>query len=65
MSAYAYPFPLTFLAIFAANRLQIYLLQFSHICASFGQHSEGGTIQQPFKSCLASLGQDPAIILYG
>ena len=32
-------------------------LQFSHIYASFGIHLDGGTIQQPFKSCLGSLGQ--------
>ena len=27
-----------------------------NICASFGLQSKGGTIQQPFKSCLVSLG---------
>ena len=30
-------------------RVSINLLQFSHICASFCLHLEGGTIQQPFK----------------
>ena len=44
------------LATFAAIRMQINLLQFSHICALFRLHLEGGTSQQPFKSCLASLG---------
>ena len=52
----AFPFPVTSLATFAADRLQIYLSQFSHICALFCLHLEGGTSQQPFKSCLASLG---------
>ena len=32
------------------------LSQFSHICALFCLHLEGGISQQPFKSCLASLG---------
>ena len=50
----AFPFPVTSLATFAADRLQIYLSQFSHICALFRLHLEGGTSQQPFKSCLAS-----------
>ena len=34
---------------------KIYLLQFSHIWALFCLHLEGGIIQQPFKSCLASV----------
>ena len=51
----AFPFPVTSLATFAADRLQIYLSQFSHICALFRLHLEGGTSQQPFKSCLAFL----------
>ena len=42
----------------AAIRLQIYLLRFSHICAFFRLGLEGGTIQQSFKSCLASLGYE-------
>ena len=37
------------------NILQIHLSQFSHICALFRLHLEGGTSQQPFKSCLAFL----------
>ena len=32
------------------------ILQFSHICALFWLHLEGGTSQQPFKSCLAFFG---------
>ena len=49
-------FPLTSLATFAVDILQIYLLPFSHICVSLRPHSEGGISQKPFKSCLASLG---------
>ena len=44
------------LATFAVDRLKIYLLQISHICALFRLHLEGETIQQPVKSHLASLG---------
>ena len=46
----------TSLATFAATRLQNISLQFSHIYALFRLHLEGGTSQQPFKICLASLG---------
>ena len=40
---------------FIRNSLHKYLSQFSHICALFRLHLEGGTSQQPFKSCLAFL----------
>ena len=44
----------TSIATFAVDSLQIYLSQFSNICALFHLHLEGETSQWPFKSCLAS-----------
>ena len=58
-------FPVTSLTTFAAIRMQIYILQFYFICASFCLYFEGQTIQQPFKSCLASLRQELYTICMG